>query len=87
MSRCRFAPMCPVNIIHMGDLIGSFLEGNVSVLQERLSKEKERLANTRVQPSSTVALETALLSKQPVSNVISLEEILRRPHVHYPCEL
>lgn len=52
--------------------------------QERLSKEKQRLANTRVQPSSTVALETALLSKQPVSNVISLEEILRRPHVHYP---
>ena len=47
--------------------------------------ERQRLASIRVQPDAPVAVAAAATSGQPVSIASSLEEILRRPHVHYPC--
>lgn len=55
------------------------------LLQERIEAEKQRLASFRVQPDTPVAQAAATVSGQPVTGVISLEDILRRPHVHYPC--
>lgn len=54
-------------------------------LQERMAAEAKRLANTRVQPEAPVAMAAAAKSGQPLTKVVSLEEILRRSHVHYPC--
>eukprot|EP00892_Ulva_mutabilis_P011891 jgi/Ulvmu1/9074/UM005_0169.1 len=49
----------------------------------RIAEENKRLANTRVQPDSEVALAFADVSEQRVKAVVSLEELLRRPNVHY----
>ena len=53
-------------------------------VQERIEEERRRLGSTRVQADAAVAVAAAALSGQPVTNVISLEDLLRRPHVHYP---
>jgi len=51
----------------------------------RIGAERERLAGTRVGLDSEVAQEAARLSGQGTSsNAPTLEELLRRPHVHYP---
>lgn len=51
--------------------------------QERIEREKARLGETRVQPDSAVAQDFAEVSGQNVPSVVSLETMLRRPHVHY----
>ena len=50
----------------------------------RIGNERSRLATTRVKPDSPVAVAACDLSGQGTSApMLSLEEILRRPHVHY----
>lgn len=51
--------------------------------QAAINAEKERLASVRVREDSTLAQEAAQISGQQVPSVASLEELLRRPHVHY----
>ena len=52
-------------------------------MQERISAEKQRLASVRVRETSDVARAAEALSGQAVSAAPTLEELLRRPHVHY----
>jgi tRNA uridine 5-carboxymethylaminomethyl modification enzyme len=52
--------------------------------QARIEAEKKRLAATRVAEGSPVALAAAAASGQAVPRACTLEELLRRPHVHYP---
>ncbi|KAG7673037.1 hypothetical protein Ndes2437B_g01148 [Nannochloris sp. 'desiccata'] len=49
----------------------------------RIASEESRLAGVRVQPESDVALAGAEVSGQAVSGLVTLAELLRRPHVHY----
>ncbi|KAK9826172.1 hypothetical protein WJX81_003236 [Elliptochloris bilobata] len=51
--------------------------------QDRVSAEKQRLASVRVRETSDVARAAEALSGQAVSAAPTLEELLRRPHVHY----
>lgn len=60
------------------------LKSTSVVFQERIQAEKQRLASIRLQPTEPLAQAAAAASGQPVKDVISLEDILRRPHVHYP---
>lgn len=53
-------------------------------MQERITAEKARLASTRVAEDSPVAAAAAAACAQPVVRSTTLEELLRRPHVHYP---
>lgn len=52
--------------------------------QARIQAETRRLAAVRVQPHHPLALDAAACSGQNVPGLASLEELLRRPHVHYP---
>jgi hypothetical protein len=52
--------------------------------QDRIAVEKQRLASVRLPPADPLVLAASVTSGQPVTGVISLEEVLRRPHVHYP---
>ena len=52
-------------------------------MQERITSEKQRLASVRVRETSNVARAAEALSGQAVSAAPTLEELLRRPHVHY----
>ena len=52
-------------------------------MQERITSEKQRLASVRVRETSDVARAAEALSGQAVSAAATLEELLRRPHVHY----
>ncbi len=52
--------------------------------QARIAAEKQRLATTRIQPTHPFATEAAQHSGQNVPGPATLEELLRRPHVHYP---
>ena len=52
--------------------------------QAAIDVEKERLAAVRVREDSSLAQEAAEKSGQQVPSIASLEELLRRPHVHYP---
>jgi tRNA uridine 5-carboxymethylaminomethyl modification enzyme len=52
--------------------------------QERIAVEKQRLASIRLPPADPLVQAASATSGQPVTGVISLEEVLRRPHVHYP---
>jgi len=49
----------------------------------RIATEEARLAGERVQPESEVAMAAAGVSGQAVPGLITLAELLRRPHVHY----
>jgi tRNA uridine 5-carboxymethylaminomethyl modification enzyme len=49
----------------------------------RIATEEARLAGVRVQPESKVALAAAEVSGQAVPGLLTLAELLRRPHVHY----
>ena len=51
--------------------------------QARIDAEKARLATTRIAEGSPVALAAAEVSGQAVVRAPTLEELLRRPHVHY----
>lgn len=51
--------------------------------QARIDAEKERLAKTRVRDDSPVARAAEAVSGQGVPELATLEELLRRPHVHY----
>ncbi|CAL8463849.1 g3383 [Coccomyxa elongata] len=51
--------------------------------QAAIDAEKERLASVRVREDSALAQEAAHISGQQVPGIASLEELLRRPHVHY----
>lgn len=51
--------------------------------QARIEADKARLAATRVRPDAPVAQAAAALSGHAVTNSPTLEELLRRPHVHY----
>ena len=52
--------------------------------QAAIDVEKERLAAVRVREDSSLAQAAAEISGQQVPSIASLEELLRRPHVHYP---
>jgi len=52
-------------------------------LQSAVQKEKVRLASVRVKEDSALAAEVASVSGQQVPGAATLEELLRRPHVHY----
>jgi tRNA uridine 5-carboxymethylaminomethyl modification enzyme len=49
----------------------------------RIAREEARLASVRVQPDSEVAMAAAEVSGQAVPSLITLAELLRRPHIHY----
>ena len=49
----------------------------------RIAAEEERLGSVRVLPDSAVAVAAAEVSAQSVSSLITLADLLRRPHVHY----
>ena len=49
----------------------------------RIANERARLAATRVRPGDAAALAVEAVYGQPVHGGTSLEELLRRPHVHY----
>ena len=51
--------------------------------QVRIASERARLAATRVRPGDAAALAVEAVYGQPVHAGTSLEELLRRPHVHY----
>ena len=53
--------------------------------QARIDAEKQRLETTRVAPDSAVALAAAEASGQRVPQHTTLDDLLRRPHVHYQC--
>lgn len=53
------------------------------MLQAAVDAEKERLAAVRVREDSELALQAAAISGQQVPATATLEELLRRPHVHY----
>jgi hypothetical protein len=52
-------------------------------LQARIEAEASRLAATRVPETHPAAEAAVKLSGQPVVRASTLEELLRRPHVHY----
>lgn len=54
--------------------------------QAAIDVEKQRLASVRVRKDSGLAQEAGLISGQQVPSIASLEELLRRPHVHYKCD-
>ncbi|KAK9817642.1 hypothetical protein WJX72_000050 [[Myrmecia] bisecta] len=51
--------------------------------QQKITDEKLRLGTTRVREDSAVAQAFAAASGQKVPAAVTLEELLRRPHVHY----
>lgn len=54
-------------------------------LQAAVDSEKARLAGVRVREDSGLAAEAAAISGQAVPGAATLEELLRRPHVHFRC--
>lgn len=51
--------------------------------QSRMEAEKTRLAACRIRADSPAARDAGELSGHAVSASLTLEELLRRPHVHY----
>jgi tRNA uridine 5-carboxymethylaminomethyl modification enzyme len=52
--------------------------------QARIDAEKARLASTRVTETSELAAAVAAASGQALQRAATLEQLLRRPHVHHP---
>lgn len=50
---------------------------------QRMASEKQRLASHRVPETSAIAADVERISGQKVPRSSTLEELLRRPHVHY----
>ncbi|GBF99077.1 tRNA uridine 5-carboxymethylaminomethyl modification enzyme [Raphidocelis subcapitata] len=65
-------------------LVGDERWAQFQAKQARMDAEKRRLAATRVSEDSPVARAAAEASGQAVARASTLEELLRRPHVHYP---
>jgi tRNA uridine 5-carboxymethylaminomethyl modification enzyme len=53
------------------------------VRQERIGREKERLAAVRVSAESEVVRAAAAASGQNISQAPTLEDLIRKPHVRY----
>lgn len=51
--------------------------------QAAIKEEKARLSSVRVREDSPLAQEAAVISGQQAAGAATLEELLRRPHVHY----
>ena len=51
--------------------------------QTAIQQERTRLSSVRVKEDSELAAEVASISGQQVPAAATLEELLRRPHVHY----
>ncbi len=51
--------------------------------QARIAEEKQRLAAVRVREDSDLARAAGAISGQAVPAAATLEELLRRPHVHH----
>lgn len=49
----------------------------------RIAAESVRLASKRVSKDSDVAVAVSTISGQPITSSITLQELLRRPHLHY----
>jgi hypothetical protein len=54
-------------------------------VQARIDAEKLRLATTRVSETSDLAVAAAAVSGQQLLRSITLQELLRRPHIHHRC--
>jgi tRNA uridine 5-carboxymethylaminomethyl modification enzyme len=54
-------------------------------MQARIEAEQQRLSVLRVPETSPVAQQAEALGNQKVARSITLEELLRRPHIHYRC--
>ena len=52
-------------------------------VQSAIQQEKTRLSSVRVKEDSALAAEVASISGQQLPAAATLEELLRRPHVHY----
>lgn len=52
-------------------------------VQARVDAEKARLAATRVSETSELAVAAAAVSGQQLQRSITLQELLRRPHIHH----
>ena len=50
---------------------------------DKIAKELETLETTRVQENSPISLEVEATSGQKITQMISLADILKRPHIHY----
>lgn len=48
-----------------------------------MKEERERLEETRVAATDAICQEAQRLNGQNISGIISLKELLRRPHIHY----
>lgn len=48
-----------------------------------IAREMEKLSCTRVRETSPISQEVEKISDQKISQMISLAEILKRPHIHY----
>lgn len=51
--------------------------------QHRIVEEKLRLASTRIEETTPLGQAVIEQSKQPINRKVTLEEVLRRPHLHY----
>jgi tRNA uridine 5-carboxymethylaminomethyl modification enzyme len=51
--------------------------------QQRISDEKTRLATTRITEATELGQAVIQKSGQPITRNITLEEVLKRPHLHY----
>ncbi|KAL3698518.1 hypothetical protein R1sor_012594 [Riccia sorocarpa] len=51
--------------------------------QSRIAAEKLRLRTTKINGTMPIAEEVAKISSQSISEVVPLELVLKRPHVHY----
>ncbi|CAM6051325.1 unnamed protein product [Sphagnum compactum] len=51
--------------------------------QARIAAEKQRLQTTRISMSDKIAEEVAEVSGQAIREVVPLQTLLKRPHVHY----
>jgi tRNA uridine 5-carboxymethylaminomethyl modification enzyme len=52
--------------------------------QARIQAEAARLSSVRVSESAPISMEVAQLSGQAGMKSSTLQELLRRPHIHYP---
>lgn len=65
-------------------LVGDERWAAFTAKQTRIEQEKARLAGTRVTEASPLAAAVAAASGQALARPATLEELLRRPHVHSP---
>jgi hypothetical protein len=54
-------------------------------VQARIDAEKVRLAGTRLPETNPLAAAAAAVGGQKLMRSITLQELLKRPHIHYKC--